>query len=175
MLIDSDRAFDAYIRRNLATGATSVVRRALVRSATPFPTEWVHDEWLAIIAAATGRLHYVDLPLIDYRQHQSNQIGVAAPTFRHRLSRLLEPRGSRYAILAARSALLVSRLQELGAKPEVISLAADKVRFESSRAELPARRINRLRAVLAEYRRGSYDRLSSQGNMDVLRDLLQPD
>ena len=173
-LIDADAAFAAYIRRNLATGATTIIRRALVRSATPFPPEWVHDEWLAIIAAGTGRLRYLDEELIDYRQHENNQIGVAAPTFRHRLGRLLEPRGDRYVKLALRSRLLVSRLREIGVEPEIAERAADKARFETVRAGYPLRRLPRLPAVLAEYRRGSYDRLSSQGNLDVLRDILQP-
>jgi hypothetical protein len=34
--------------------------------------------------------------------------------------------------------------------------------------------MSRLRPVLREYRKGSYARFSSQGALDVVRDLLQP-
>ena len=52
--IRSGRAFDALVRRNLALGASVVFRRTLLEHALPFPVSWVHDEWLAIIAAAIG-------------------------------------------------------------------------------------------------------------------------
>ncbi|MGH8163306.1 MAG: glycosyltransferase family 2 protein, partial [Rhodanobacteraceae bacterium] len=68
-------AFDVLLRRNLATGATLALRRALLADAMPFPDEWVHDEWLAIIAASLGEVDCLETPLMDYRQHGGNQIG----------------------------------------------------------------------------------------------------
>ena len=62
-------AFATLLRRNLVTGATVVLRRRLVDAAAPFPDGWVHDEWLAVIAAATGSLRLLPEQLIDYRQH----------------------------------------------------------------------------------------------------------
>jgi hypothetical protein len=35
----------------------------------------MHDWWLAIIAAHTGEILYLDQPLVQYRQHESNVIG----------------------------------------------------------------------------------------------------
>ena len=46
------RALNVLLRLNVVTGATTVFRRSLVDSAVPFPASWVHDEWLAVIAAA---------------------------------------------------------------------------------------------------------------------------
>lgn len=172
--IDAGRGFAAYIRRNLATGATVTFRRTLLRSALPFPAEWVHDEWLAAIAAAVGTTRLDPAPVIDYRQHGGNEIGVTAPTLRYRIGRMLEPRGDRYRELAERSALLVDRLETLGAPREWRDLAAEKARFEAVRATYPEVPLFRLPAVLRELRRGSYSRLSSQGTLDVARDLLQP-
>lgn len=171
--IDRGQAFHAYIRRNLVTGATVMFRRSLMAAAAPFPSEWVHDEWLAIIAAATGRVMLSDVALIDYRQHGSNAIGVASPTLGYRIGRMLEPRADRYARLSARATVLVAKLQILGVDASIVDLAVEKERFEAVRASLPAFRPARVAAVLRELRAGSYSRLSSQGIADVVRDLVQ--
>lgn len=173
VLIAEGRGFEVYLRRNLATGATVVFRRTLLAAALPFPMEWVHDEWLAIIAAAVGRVQLSDAQPVDYRQHGNNQIGVQKPTIRYRVGRMLQPRGSRYAELALRSEVLVGRLQALTVEPSLVERALKKARFESVRAGLPIRRVARLRTVIREYRKGSYRALSSQGNLDTVRDLLQ--
>lgn len=173
-LIDAGAPFEAYIRRNLVTGATIVFRRSLLDAALPFPAEWVHDEWLAIIAAAIGRVQFIDETLIDYRQHGSNAIGVAKPTFRYRLARLFEPRGARYQTLASRSQVLVQRLDALGARRAILDIAESKARFEAIRSTYPRFRGSRIAPVWRGYRSGSYARLSSQGDLDVIRDLVQP-
>ena len=36
-----------------------------------------HDHWLALVAASTGRIAYVDRPLYDYVQHPEAVIGHA--------------------------------------------------------------------------------------------------
>ena len=78
--VAAGRGFDALLRRNLATGATTMLRRRCATVALPIPPGWIHDEWLAIVAAATGRTAIVDAALTDYRQHGGNQIGARRPT-----------------------------------------------------------------------------------------------
>jgi hypothetical protein len=144
----------------------------LLASTLPFPTEWVHDEWLAIVAAATGEVRLLDEPLIDYRQHDENAIGAGKPTLGYRFGRMIAPRGTRYADLAARSAVLTARLDSLDVPERWRTLAQAKAAFEARRAAYPKSRLARVGAVLHERR--SYSTLSSQGSLDVVRDLIQP-
>lgn len=166
-------AFALLIRRNLITGATVVFRRSLLMAAEPFPTDWVHDEWLAIIACTLGRLSVDPEKLIDYRQHGANTIGVSAPTFRYRLGQMLASRGERYEVLARRSSELSARLSALKAPQAWQELADRKAAFELARADYRPARLARLGPVLRGLRAGSYGELSSQGRLDVARDLLQ--
>lgn len=66
--------------RNTVTGMTALMRRRLVALALPFPPQsgvhFYHDLWLALVAEATGGIVRIDRPLVDYRQHGSNAIGV---------------------------------------------------------------------------------------------------
>jgi glycosyltransferase involved in cell wall biosynthesis len=167
------RAFEVYLRRNLATGATTAVRRELIDQALPFPEAWVHDEWVAVIAAARGRISVVRGAEIDYRQHSANQIGVARPTLRYRLRRITAETGARNETLARRAELLADRLESLGLHAEAVEARA-KARFETRRAALPARRVARIPAVLRGVLARDYRRWASQRSLDALRDVLRP-
>ena len=169
-------AFRVYLRRNLATGATVVFRRSLLEATLPFPDEWVHDEWLAIIAAALSGADLLDEPLTEYRRHGSNQIGVADPTLRGKVARVLQARGDRNRGLARRAAVLVERLEALGDRIPAATLesARRKQAFEAERAAMPATRALRLPAIVRLAVRRDYERFASRGRADILRDLLQP-
>lgn len=172
--IRGEAAFAVLLRRNLVTGATAIVRRGLVDRAAPFASTWVHDEWLAIVAAATSRIDWLSEQLVEYRQHGSNQIGVAMPSLRYKIRRVLEPRGDRYANLLARSEELLDRLRALGVEAHILALAEGKVAHDRFRAGLPIGRLARIIPVLRSARSGAYARYCSRKRLDILRDLLQP-
>lgn len=171
----SGRAFDALLGRNLATGATTMFRRRLLTDALPFPVSWVHDEWLAVIAAASGEVTFLDERLIDYRQHGANAIGAQRIGLSGRLDKLREPREARNRGLVERAAALVSRLEllGLGVAPGSADRARAKLAHERARLALPARRFQRVLPILRELSAGRYSRYG-RGLQDVLRDLVQP-
>lgn len=172
--IASGRAFELYLRRNLVTGAATAFRRRLLETALPFPDEWVHDEWLAIIAAATGVVAVSPEELLDYRQHGANAIGVNRPTLRYRLHRMFRERGDRYRELAVRAERLVDRLERLDVDSSKLERARWKAEFERRRAAYPDGRLARIPKLIRADAHGAYRALSSQGRLDLLRDLLQP-
>jgi glycosyltransferase involved in cell wall biosynthesis len=173
--IAQGRAFSVFLRRNLATGATMIFRRDLLSIASPFPGEWVHDEWLAIIASATGRVDVLADPLLDYRQHGSNQIGAQKLTLGGKFNRLREPRQARNQRLATNFGILLARLEQLGSQisQQDVRRAKGKLAHELVRLGLPESRLKRILPILREQARGSYRRYG-RGVSDVLRDLLQP-
>jgi hypothetical protein len=68
-------ALDRLIRKYTVTGATAAFRASLRSDIVPIPSVFVHDAWIAVIAAARARAVAIDRPLIMYRQHDSNVIG----------------------------------------------------------------------------------------------------
>lgn len=172
--IDAGHPLDVLLRRNVATGATMLVTRALRDAALPIPAGWIHDEWLAVVAAVEGRLTRVDEPLTDYRQHGGNQIGAGSIGMSDRVDRLREPRGPRNRRLLERAGSLAARYPVDGeTAPEAARRIAAKLRHEERRSALPALRIGRLPGVVSELLRGGY-RDFGGGLQDVLRDLVQP-
>jgi hypothetical protein len=85
---------------NTVTGAASLFRRELLDLVLPFPEpvgDPFHDQWIASVALATGRIAYVDRPLYDYVQHGGAARGHAAAMRPWDAGRLLDrrdPRGS---------------------------------------------------------------------------------
>lgn len=57
-------------------GCAMLINRALANEALPFPDVKSHDWWIQIVAAAIGRIVHVDSPLILYRQHGNNTVGL---------------------------------------------------------------------------------------------------
>jgi glycosyltransferase involved in cell wall biosynthesis len=165
----------ALLARNIATGATTMFRRKLLRAALPFPREWIHDEWLAAIGASTGQIDFVDAALIDYRQHGANVIGAQKLSFAAKVGKLREPRESRNQLLVDRASVLVDRLSSLApaVRSSDLVIATAKLSHERSRQALPRGRLARVRPVLRELRSGGYRRYG-RGLQDVFRDLVQP-
>jgi glycosyltransferase involved in cell wall biosynthesis len=73
---------------NPAIGMTMCLRREwLVRISGVFGSYWIMHDWalMALCWLTGGRARYLDLPLVSYRQHDSNTLG--APVSRSILSR----------------------------------------------------------------------------------------
>lgn len=64
--------------QNIVTGCTSAVNRSLAELAgqcRDASQVIMHDWWLALAAARFGKLVYLDVSTLDYRQHGDNSVG----------------------------------------------------------------------------------------------------
>jgi len=173
--LDRDDLLSVLLRRNVVTGAATAVRRELLDYALPIPEGFWHDEWLALIAAAVGRVVCVRETLMDYRIHANNQLGLRGVAASTRLRAMTSRRGEYHATRQRKLELLLERLRMLGRR-----VPADRLRLVEAcsshwriRAGLPSRRIARLALTLREAKDGGYRRFSS-GWRSVLRDLVEP-
>ncbi len=167
------RSYAAFLRRNLVTGATAVLRRELVERARPYPSSWIHDEWLAVVGAALAQTRLAEGRLVAYRQHGANQIGAVKPTLRYKIGKLVEPRTDRNDRLVERAEVLLERLEGLPVAADRLVAARGKLAHERFRRALPRVRLLRLPAVVGAVIAGRYSRFS-RGVKDAVRDLLQP-
>jgi len=172
--VHGGKAFDVLLRRNLVTGATAIFRRSLLDVALPFPSEWLHDEWLGIIAAAIGRVDLLEDQLIDYRQHEENQIGARRDSFPDKMRKAFGSRGDTHVKRAYKAELLLTRLLELGDRipAPFIEKARLKVAHQRFRAALPRSRIARWVPVFREVLTGRYNKFG-RGVRGVVRDLFE--
>lgn len=69
--------FRDFVINNHVPGCAMLMNRALLNLALPFPKVDIHDHWLIQVASLFGHIGHVDMPLVQYRQHGSNSIGLA--------------------------------------------------------------------------------------------------
>lgn len=165
--------FGVLLRRSLATGATVALRRSLVDEALPVPEGWIHDEWLAIVAAALDGFDCIESPLIDYRQHGGNQIGMPERSLLEKCKDMLNPRAEVIDALARRDEVLLARLDRAnGLKPAHRLLAAQKLEHLRVRQGMRGMPWSRAGKAWKETLNGRY-RLYSSGWRSALRDLVR--
>jgi glycosyltransferase involved in cell wall biosynthesis len=74
--MNAGHAVPVLLRKNVVTGATLMFRAALRPKLLPIPSIWVHDGWIAWMLALHSQLAFIDQPLVRYRVHAGQQIGV---------------------------------------------------------------------------------------------------
>ena len=67
-----------FLKHDVVTGATLMFRGSIRRYCSPIPASWVHDGWLAWMIALHSRLTLIPEPLIEYRIHAGQQLGVGS-------------------------------------------------------------------------------------------------
>lgn len=171
--IHSGRAFEVLMKRNIVTGATTVFRRRVAHLAAPFPPDWIHDEWLAIVASIAGEVDLLEEALVQYRQHSANEIGAERLGLIGMAGRMLENGTDRNRRLLARSEQLAMRISGLPASAEQVAAVGAKLAHERVRANLGRKRVSRVMPILREFATGRYGSFG-RGIADAARDLLQP-
>ena len=142
------QAFDAgegprlLLRFNCVTGAALAFRADLRPHLLPIPVEWVHDAWIGFIAAALADAKTIAEPLLHYRQHAAQQIGLKPLTLAFQLrsaARMdvayFEKRLACFESLAERLGGAESRLRD----PSILTATREKVAHCRRQVELRRR------------------------------------
>lgn len=82
-LMEKGKAFEALLQKNFVTGATMAFRSGFVDLILPIPVSSsqniLHDGWIALTIASAAEIKLIREPLIKYRRHDSQQVGVGLP------------------------------------------------------------------------------------------------
>lgn len=77
------------LAQNVVTGCTIMGNRMAAEAAIPFTLPYmIHDHWIAVNAAKSGRIAFLTEPTVIYRQHASNVEGGRRFDFRYALKKL---------------------------------------------------------------------------------------
>jgi hypothetical protein len=167
-----DEAVSILLRHNVVTGATLIFRTALREVLLPFPPEWVHDGWLAWMLVLHSHLAAYGEPLIRYRTHASQQIGVPGKSVATRLRRSMETGPRDYRSMEVQFGLLLryAKAHPDICGPDLLRRIEEKRCHAAFRAELNQNRVRRWREIIAH--RPSY-RLYAQGLSSMLKDAIR--
>lgn len=171
--IQSDSPMVSVVRRSFLPGMAMAMRRTLIDQALPIPQEWPHDYWLLAIAALNHGVSVAPVPLVQYRQHASNVLGVGDIAFRTRLLRLITKR-EKVGSLASLFVSLDERARTLpGVRPNDLRIVEGKRNFEIARTTLGVGAVRVMRICTLLFSRDGYSSYASNGAWNSLRDLMQ--
>lgn len=171
--IERGDALSVLDRRNIVTGATVMVDGDFARRAMPAGTSWVHDEWLAYLAAATGSVAVVREPLTEYRVHGANQIGVPTRSAPAQFVHGLRAGSARYKMHRDRTLAMMRALSSLGASDEATASAYARLAFDNARLAYPSLPWARRGPIARQVDAGAYARFTDDPATERWRDLLQ--
>ena len=167
------RCVSSLLKRDVATGATMLLRSALRDVFLPVPNGWIHDAWIAWMVTLHSRLEFVPEPLMLYRVHSEQQLGVPAiaPNFRQKFERAKQTAPRQYQARADQLATLLLHLESCPSAKCAQSVPPVRGQIEHCRFRARARAAGRLRVweVLSRYPQYS---LYSEGITSMIRDLL---
>ncbi len=75
-LLNGPRALRLLVRRPFLLGCTISFRASLRKYLHPFPNNQLHDNWIPFVLSTVTRFRGVAEPLIDYRRHNQQVVGV---------------------------------------------------------------------------------------------------
>lgn len=171
-LVDGD-ALAVLLKRNLVTGATAAVKGEFARSIMPVPDGWIHDEWLAFIAAFDRQLVLLPEALTDYRQHENNQIGAKKEPLSVQIKRKISADSDddvRRLTRALSASHFVNTTQRGTAEQR--HRLEEAVKHQQARSLMPKGHFSRIPALMSEAFKGNYSKYS-RGIWAFGRDLLR--
>jgi glycosyltransferase involved in cell wall biosynthesis len=160
-LVATGRALEVLITGWTVTGATMAFRSNFTKLSLPFPTDiaMIHDGWIALTIAAAAKVLMIDEPLIQYRQHERQQIGAPTrtqPATEQGRMQSFETALRRRNSSAELHKILTTLAQRLSANADLydtrdaLSFVSDYSFHLNVRANLPQRRLNRVPSILRE-------------------------
>ena len=170
-----DRAHEVFARHVVAAGTALAFRREFVPWLRPFPPlRNAHDAWIAALIAGVATVGCVERPLIQYRLHDANQIGL-----RHfdlvgqyrQAKHQLEVGAFDYAVRFFEAASERLRASSTPLRPGGLERYEAKLAHARGRSELPSAWLARAPRVVREALRGGYRRYS-YGWKSVAQDLM---
>ncbi len=175
-------AFDILLRGYVVTGATLAIRSKIIPEIFPVPQlieELIHDGWISLWLSMENRIGFLNDPLIRYREHAAQQVGLngkgEAVTLWDRLTR---NRVLKLAKIEKKYQDSQALLEYLKDKPQVSKAIIEKLQKRTAhyhmRSSLQANRLKRILPVLLATVQGNYQ-LQDGGKWwhPILGDILE--
>jgi glycosyltransferase involved in cell wall biosynthesis len=168
-------ALNVLVRHPVVTGSTLAFQKEFFHLLTPIPTDEIHDRWIAFMLAACGRFQIIPTPLMQYRRHDRQQVGLPPRIHRERMARAKTKGKNSYIEEINRFREIYGRLQSRRSDFRYAESALKKIEQKLShlehRAYLPGMKVARVPRVLFEILNGHYWRYSG-GWISIAKDLM---
>src|SRR5215831_850820 len=172
-VVKTGGAFALLLRQNYVCGATMAFRSAFRELILPIVEDGplIHDGWIALLISAVAGVSFIDRPLIKYRRHAAQQVGLARVSRVDEVMRAQRTAPDSYVRQARQLSEALSRLLDHGISARHEQPLREKIAHLHERARLPQSPLRRLPSVSKEIVNLRYHRFS-RGWYSAAKDLL---
>lgn len=188
---NNGKLFEVLLDHNVVTGATIAFRSSYREYFSPIPTDIpyvIHDAWIALVITANAEVRMLSEPLIKYRRHSNQQLGIVIKPKKH------AKREDEFAALIAfqkkeqvrliKMAYVIEKLPQFKSKRYLLkedfiktlrndkNEHTEKIEHYTARKNLPVKKLPRVVPIIREFRTGRYHRFSN-GYFSVGKDLFK--
>lgn len=155
------------------TGATVAFSSRLKRYMQIFPDNWIHDEWITMIADLFTTVQFTTEKLILYRKHEHQQVGVIIKPKSNYIKRMkfyiFPDKGRRhYKRIVKRQEFLLNHISPYFDEMRDSSIYQElekQMQHWKMRAELSSNIIKKGRQIFKEVAAGKYEKYSVSNRM----------
>lgn len=168
--------FNLLLKKHIVTGATMAFRKEFAEKFMPIPTtipNLIHDAWISLVIAANAEVKFIEKPLIKYRQHTNQQLGITNEKSYQKSIAYLFQEIDRLNYLQD----YLQNFQHFRAKnsQDLIKIQLlekrDLIKHFEARMNLPTNKLKRVKAIITEFKTGRY-KIFSNGWKSVLKDFF---
>jgi glycosyltransferase involved in cell wall biosynthesis len=155
-------ALEVLAKGYVMTGAATAFRRECFDRMAPIPENQIHDAWISFLLAALGKIRAIPRPLMQYRVHAGQQIGIGKNRLSlRRQTEIAKKKDRQFRVVEIRryealDEFLNRRREDFPYAPRALQVLRGKLCHLRRRAQMPASRIARFPAVLRETINGAY-------------------
>lgn len=169
--------FDLCLNKNVVTGATIAFRGKYRKDFLPIPNNIpniIHDGWIALAISAIAECKRLEKPLIKYRQHGQQQLGLFGKTYKNSIERLKEEITvlQNFPDYFENKILLKKMAEKRELISEIIIEKSEQIKHYEARMSLPRNYLKRIPSIFAEFSSGRYSKFSN-GLKSAAKDALE--
>lgn len=86
--IDTTNDATNLLALNVVQGSTTLMNKIVINYISPIPHYVLYDQWIAVITAHYGKVHYIHNQLMLYRQHEKNVLGAINVNYKYFLYKI---------------------------------------------------------------------------------------
>lgn len=160
----SGQALEMLLKGYVVTGATLAIRKKICSEVFPVPNiipELIHDGWISLYLSMYNRISFISKPLIYYREHASQQVGLQGKepiiTLKDRLMRSREDKLNRLKKKFDDAQALFDYFGHRPFQdPIVTNKIKDRMLHYQMRSQLPCNRFTRFLPIFTHVVKGEY-------------------
>jgi glycosyltransferase involved in cell wall biosynthesis len=157
-------SFEMLLKGYVVTGATLAIRKKICVEVFPVPAiipELIHDGWISLYLSRKQKIGFISDPLIQYREHSSQQVGLKGKEPIITLKdRLIRSRGDKLARLKKKFDDAKALFDYFSALPfqdsQTIEKIKDRMLHYQMRSQLPNNRMKRILPIIRHVIKGDY-------------------